>query len=76
MQTHSTVDVIGVIVDVGPIGAIKIKSDGSERDKRTITIMDETGYSVSVTMWGKSASIRGLSVDSIVALKNCRVTDY
>ena len=52
---------IGVIVDVGQMGSIKIKSDGSERDKRTVTIMDETGYSVAVTLWGKAASTKGLS---------------
>jgi len=68
--------VIGVIVDVGQMGSIKIKSDGSEREKRTITIMDETGYSVAVTLWGQAASIKGLSLDNIIALKNCRVSDY
>lgn len=67
---------IGVIVDVGQMGSIKIKSDGSDRDKRTITIMDETEYSVAVTLWGKAASIKGLSLDNIIAFKNCRVSDY
>jgi replication factor A1 len=58
------------------MGSIKIKSDSSEREKRTITIMDETGYSVAVTLWGQAASIKGLSLDNIIALKNCRVSDY
>lgn len=38
--------------------------------------MDETGYSVAVTLWGQAASIKGLSLDNIIALKNCRVSDY
>lgn len=38
--------------------------------------MDETEYSVAVTLWGKAASIKGLSLDNIIAFKNCRVSDY
>ena len=41
LQTRSSVDVIGVINDVSPLSQTRLKS-GEEKDRRTITIMDDT----------------------------------
>jgi replication factor A1 len=54
LQTRSSCDVIGIITDVMAVSSIKLKS-GEEKDKRTITIMDDTRASVDVTFWGASA---------------------
>lgn len=41
MHQSRTIDVIGVILDVGIVSNIQMR-DGKNRDKRTITIGDET----------------------------------
>lgn len=54
LQPRSSVDVIGLITDVSPVSAVKLKS-GEEKDRRTITIADDTGASVDITFWGPAA---------------------
>jgi replication factor A1 len=59
LQTKSSVDVIGIITDVSPLSQIKLKN-GDEKDKRTITIMDNSNTAVDITFWGNSARVPGL----------------
>jgi len=40
---------------VGPVGNLKLKT-GESRDKRNIIIGDDTNYSISVTLWGDTAT--------------------
>ena len=47
-----TVDVIGVIADIGSISSIKLKT-GDNKDRLNIVIADDTNASVSVTVWGE-----------------------
>ena len=49
------IDTIGIVVDVGPVGNLKLKT-GESRDKRNIIIGDDTNYSISVTLWGDIAT--------------------
>ena len=48
---------IGIILEVGQIGMIKLKQTGEEKERRAITIADETNTSVSITMWGALAHL-------------------
>lgn len=68
-------DVIGVIIDLGQIGTIRIKATNEERERRLITLADESNTSVGITLWGRLAQI-DLKPGQIVALKNCRISDY
>jgi len=49
------IDTIGIVVDVGPVGNLKLRT-GESRDKRNIIIGDDTNYSISVTLWGDTAT--------------------
>ena len=51
-QNSMTVDVIGVIADIGSISSIKLKT-GDNKDRLNIVIADDTNASVSVTVWGE-----------------------
>lgn len=45
------IDVIGIVLDVGPTTALTLRS-GESRDKRLLTIGDESNVSIGVTLWG------------------------
>lgn len=73
----ATVDVIGVVFEIGPVGSIKMKS-GELKDKLNVTIADDTKHSVPVTIWGNIANklVSQMSLGSVVAFKQCRVSEY
>ena len=70
-----TIDVIGIILDVGMTGSLTLKS-GESRDKRQLTIGDESNVSISVTLWGSVCEAHDYQIGQIVALKGCRVSEY
>ena len=74
-------DVVGVATNVGQLGSVKRKSDGSELLRRDVTIVDESSLTVTVTLWDKLAEIQGQALESsaspqIVVLRGVRVTDF
>jgi hypothetical protein len=52
-----------------------MKTTGEYKDKRTITLCDDTGVSINATLWGGAAS-QELQVGDILACKAARVSDY
>lgn len=72
---NTTIDVIGVVMEVSPIGTIPLKTGGS-KERQSITIADETGASISVTVWGEFCHTLNAKPGMIVAFKQCRVSDY
>lgn len=75
LSSYATVDVVGVIVQLGACASINLK-DGSTRDKRAITIADETETSIDVTVWGELASSTEFRQGSVIAFKGCRVSEF
>lgn len=47
-------DVLGMVVSVGEVRQINSKS-GQMLDKREIQIVDDSGYCVTVALWGQKA---------------------
>ncbi|PFH60253.1 hypothetical protein XA68_11240 [Ophiocordyceps unilateralis] len=76
VDKDSTVDIIGVLKDVGEVGEITSKKDGRPFQKRELTLVDDTGYSVRVTVWGKTASSFDVRPESVVAFKGTKVSDF
>lgn len=76
VEKDATVDVIGVLKEVQEVSQIVSKSTQKPYDKREITIVDDTGYSVRVTLWGKTATSFDVLPESIIALKGTRVSDF
>lgn len=77
------VDVLGVVTALGPLGTIKRKADNMEVHRREVTLVDQGGKSVSLTIWGDlalgpEADALQSHADHCILLQcsGCRVTDY
>ncbi|KAK7393968.1 Replication factor A protein 1 [Neonectria punicea] len=76
VEKDNTVDVIGVLKEVGEINEITSKKDGRPFQKRDLTIVDDTSYSVRVTIWGKTANSFDSAPESVIAFKGTKVSDF
>jgi len=69
------VDVIGVLVEVGQIGNVPLKS-GGQKQRRNVMIGDESGLKIQTALWGSLANLYDLQLGQVLAIKNARVSDY
>lgn len=69
------IDLIAVVTEVQPVAQILIKSTGQMKDKRTITLVDDTGISLGATMWGELGKM-DIQEGQILAVKGAGVSDY
>ncbi|TLS24224.1 hypothetical protein PpBr36_08460 [Pyricularia pennisetigena] len=76
VEKDATVDVVGVLKDVGEVSQITSKSSGKFFDKRELTLVDDSGYSVRMTIWGKTAQNFDAKPESVVAFKGAKVGDF
>ncbi|KAI0851242.1 replication factor-a protein [Daldinia vernicosa] len=76
VEKDATVDVIGVLKEVGEVSSITSKNTGKPFDKRELTLVDDTSYSVRLTIWGKTATTFNTQPESIVAFKGVKVSDF
>lgn len=74
VQSH-TVDVIGIVLELGQTNSINMK-DGKVREKRTLTIGDESNVCINVTLWGSCVEAHTYGTGQVIAFKNCRVSDF
>ena len=72
----SIVDVIGVVTTIGDLSSITSKRNGNQIAKRDITIVDETGKAVTVTLWAGRAEAFNYPGHPVVAFKGCKVSDF
>ncbi|KAI1107135.1 replication factor-a protein [Jackrogersella minutella] len=76
VEKDSTVDLVGVLKEVGEVSQIIAKSSGKPFDKRELTVVDDSQFSVRVTIWGKTATAFATQPESIVAFKGLKVSDF
>ncbi|RDL37865.1 putative single-stranded DNA-binding protein 68k chain [Venustampulla echinocandica] len=76
IDKDSTIDVIGVLKEVAEVNQIESKSTGKGYDKRDLTLVDDSGFSVRLTIWGKTATAFDTNPESIVAFKGAKVSDF
>lgn len=76
VEKDATVDVIGVLSEVGEVSDIVSKTTQKPYSKRELTLVDNTGYNVRLTIWGKSASSFSVPTESVVAFKGVKVSDF
>ncbi|GAV55806.1 hypothetical protein ZYGR_0AY01990 [Zygosaccharomyces rouxii] len=74
-EANSNVDVLGIIQTVNPHFEL-ISRAGKRFDRRDITIVDDSGYSIAVGLWNQQAVDFNLPEGSVVAIKSVRVTDF
>ena len=76
----SNVDIAGIVVSVGEVGLVTVKSTGKETPRRTVTIADDSASSIELTIWGERAERLGEEIKAcsnpVVFVKGCRVGDF
>jgi replication factor A1 len=75
-EKDNTVDIIGVVKDVGDLQSITSKATQKPLDKRDVTLVDETKWACRLTLWGKNAVQFDGSNHPIMAIKSAKVGDY
>ncbi|KAI3398201.1 hypothetical protein diail_9678 [Diaporthe ilicicola] len=75
-EKDTTVDVVGILKEVEEVATIVSKTTQKPYEKRELTIVDDSGYSVRVTIWGKTANSFDAPLESVVAFKGVRVSDF
>ncbi|XP_009114408.1 replication protein A 70 kDa DNA-binding subunit C-like isoform X1 [Brassica rapa] len=83
MESNSIVDLIGIVLSISPTGLIMRKS-GTEVQKKAFRLMDISGRSVEVTMWGNFCNAEGQRLQSlcdsgafpVLAVKAGRVSEF
>jgi replication factor A1 len=76
VEKDATVDVIGVLKEVQEVSQIVSKTTQKPFDKRELVLVDDTGFQVRATIWGKTATAFDAPAESIVAFKGMRVGDF
>lgn len=76
VEKDATVDIVGVLKDVGDLNQIVAKSSGKPYDKRELTLVDDSQYSVRLTIWGKAASTFNTQPESVLAFRGVKVSDF
>ncbi|EPS73533.1 hypothetical protein M569_01223, partial [Genlisea aurea] len=82
-ESNAILDVIGVVVGVDPSVPI-LRKNGMETQKRTVSMKDESGRSVEVTLWGDFCNREGQQLQELVdagnfptlAVKAGKVNDF
>ncbi|KZT62474.1 replication factor-a protein [Calocera cornea HHB12733] len=76
LPKDATCDVIGVVTEVGELGEILAKASGRTVPKREINIVDRSGFSCRLTLWGKSGETFQAPDQPVIAFKGVRVGDF
>ncbi|XP_034280380.1 replication protein A 70 kDa DNA-binding subunit isoform X1 [Pantherophis guttatus] len=76
VSKDSLVDVIGVCKSYEDTQKVTIKSSNREVFKRELHLMDMSGKTVTVTLWGVDAEKFDGSRQPVVAIRGARVSDF
>ncbi|KAF2268482.1 replication factor-a protein [Lojkania enalia] len=76
VEKDTTIDTIGILKDVGDVTTITSKSSNKDFSKRELTIADDTQTSVRLTIWGNTAQSFDAPIDSVIAFKGVKVSDF
>lgn len=76
LPTDNNIDVAGVAIEIGDMQSITSKSTNIPYTKRDITLADDSGSKISLTLWGVEAEQFNAPVGSVVAVKGARISDF
>jgi replication factor A1 len=77
-EAAKTVDVLAVVKQVGEPATLMSKKTGKEMTKCDLTLVDNTGVEVNLTVWGERAlrAASEFASTPVVAFRHVRVSDY
>lgn len=76
MEKDTTIDVVGLLKEAADTASIFSKTTKKSYDKRELTLVDHTGYSVRLTIWGALATGFDATPESVIAFKGVKVSDF
>ncbi|KAF2859492.1 replication factor-A protein [Piedraia hortae CBS 480.64] len=76
VEKEAVIDCIGILSNVGDVSEIVAKTSGKPYSKRELTLVDDTGFQVRLTIWGKSAETFDAAPESVLAFKGVKVSDF
>lgn len=65
-----------MLKDAGETTQIISKTTNKPYDKRELTLVDNTGFSVRLTVWGSTATNFAVMPESVIAFKGVKVSDF
>ncbi|GJJ12350.1 hypothetical protein Clacol_006591 [Clathrus columnatus] len=72
----TTCDVIAIAKETHDLSEITSKSTGKTIPKRELTLVDRSGFSVRLTLWGEQAKKYSTTGQPVVAIKGVKVGDF
>jgi len=77
-EPNSIVDILAVVKHIGECATIVSKKSGKELLKCELTVEDDSGADVKMTMWGEQAKTaqQKFANNPVVAFKRARVSDF
>jgi replication factor A1 len=76
VEKDATVDVVGILKDVGEPSEITSKTTQKAVTKRELILVDRSNYSVQMTIWGRQAQDFSSPPESVIAVKGAKVSDF
>jgi replication factor A1 len=76
VENNKTTDVIGILKEVGEVSQIVSKTTSKPYDKRELTIVDESLTQIRLTVWGAQAQSFDAPIESVLAFKGVKVSDF
>ena len=76
VEKDAIIDTIGILREIGEVSEIIAKTTQKPYSKRELTLVDNTNFSVRLTIWGGSATSFDVPLESVVAFKGVKVSDF
>ena len=75
LPENKTIDFIGIVHSANDVATVNLKN-GVKKEKRTVQLIDDTGMSISLSLWGDQATNPEYEKNPIIALKWIRISNY
>jgi replication factor A1 len=76
VEKDTTIDTVGILKEVGEVSEATSKATGKPYNKRELTLVDDTLHQVRLTIWGKTAVGFEAPLESVLAFKGVKVSDF
>ena len=71
-----TVDVCGIVADVSENETVNLRK-GSQKVRKYVTLIDNTGCGISLTLWASMCDrVTNLDLNKVLAVKGARVSEF
>lgn len=70
-----TIDIIGVVTEKTPLTEINLRN-GQVKDRRNITLADDSGCGIQISLWSQNAIKDDYKIGDILAIRGARVSDF